>query len=381
MTVEGFVEAGFEGVRSAFQDNFENRNELGAAFAAVLDGRPVVDLWGGIADEATNRAWQEHTLQLVFSGTKGFVAVCLLQLIERGELDLDAAVCEYWPEFAAGGKEAITVRHVVSHGAGLPGLRQPIGFDDIAEPARMAALLSVQQPFWPAGEVPCYHGLTYGWLCGELVRRIDGRTIGRFFADEVAGPLGLELWIGLPAELEPRVSRVRRASTTAPPLCIPGSPEWSVEWNPPLWHGDPDVWNSRRYHASEIPGAGAIGSARSIARLYGCLARGGELDGVRVLAPETIELGRTELARGTNPIGSWPLAFGVGFALPTAAREFGPSDSAFGHGGAGGSMHGAWPEKSVGFSYVMNDMREDRARADTLLAALDKAVSTHLSVD
>jgi CubicO group peptidase (beta-lactamase class C family) len=376
MGVSGFVAEGFEPVQRAFEESFASNGEVGAAFAATLDGRPVVDLWGGAADPLANAAWREDTLQVVFSGTKGFVALCMLMLVERGQLDLDQPVGRYWPEFRAAGKDGVLVRHVVSHEAGLPGFREPVSHEDLVDDHGMADLLAGQAPFWPPGEHVCYHAVTYGWLCGELVRRVDGRSIGTFFAEEVAGPLGLELWIGLPEEHESRVS-VLTGSLAPPPDPVEGFEEAAqlVARNPPLFEGMPVCWNSRAYHAAEIPGAGAIGTARSIARLYGCLACGGELDRVRLLDPETIELGRTCLSSGTDACFGWPLVFGVGFALQNDERDFGPRDGAFGHCGAGGSAHGAWPDARVGFSYAMNELRDDMSRSGTLLAALDEALA------
>ena len=376
MVVSGFVAEGFEPVQRAFGESFASNGEVGASFAATLDGKPVVDLWGGIADTASSTPWGEDTLQVVFSGTKGFVALCMLILIERGQLALDQPVARYWPEFDAAGKDGVLVRHAVSHEAGLPGFREPVSHEKLVDDRRMAVLLAGQAPFWPPGEHVCYHGVTYGWLCGELVRRVDGRSIGTFFAEEVAGPLGLELWIGLPEEHEPRVS-VLTGSLAPAPEPVEGFAEEArlIAGNPPLFEGPPGPWNSRAYHAAEIPGAGGIGTARSIARLYGCLACGGELDGVRLLRPETIELGRTCLSRGTDACFGWPLVFGVGFALQNEERDFGPREGAFGHCGAGGSAHGAWPDARVGFSYAMNELRDDMSRSGALLSALGEALA------
>jgi CubicO group peptidase (beta-lactamase class C family) len=371
MTTHGWVATGYEAVEEEFERNFTDRGEIGCSFAAVRDGKPVADLWGGIADPHTGRPWREDTLQLIFSGTKGLVALCMLMLVERGQLNLDAPVARYWPEFAAEGKQDILVRHVVSHQSGLPAIRHHVRFDDIPDPQLLAGFLAEQRPFWPPGEQLCYHGLTYGWLCAELLRRIDGRTLGAFFDQEVRSPLDLDIWIGLPAELEPRVSViVRRSEPRADESITDREISGLIRENPPILVGEPVVWNSRLYHGAEIGGAGGIGTARSIARLYGTLARGGESDGVRLLLPETLELGRRCLARGTDAIFGWPLAYGVGFALQTELREMGPPDSAFGHCGAGGSAHGAWPEWRVGFSYAMNEMRESMERSDALLAAL-----------
>jgi CubicO group peptidase (beta-lactamase class C family) len=317
-------------------------------FAATKDGELVVEL--GRTDEPA----------LIFSGTKGLVAMCLLLLIERGQLDLDTGVSDYWPEFR---HRDVLVRHVVSHTAGLPGLRPPPTAEDLLDPERMAERLASEPPIWPAGERLAYHALTFGWLCGELVRRIDGRTVGTFFAEEFAQPLDLELWIGLPAEIEPRVARLERA----PGYGVSGKPGPLLEalYGPTLHRF---VWNEPAFHAAEIPAANAIGTARSIALLYGRLEE--------VLRPETIHLGRTELSRGVCAVTDFPYAFGVGFELPTERRSLGPPANAFGHTGSGGSAHGAWPDERVGFSYIPAELwsseTDDRARR--LLAELYEQV-------
>lgn len=375
MEIGGYVVSGFEPVRDAFLANFEQRGEHGAAFAATLHGDTVVDLWGGIADSESGASWQRDTLQVTFSGTKGFVAVCLLLLIERGQLELDLPVAHYWPEFAAAGKNDVLVRHVASHQAGLPALHEPVNANEVLDGQAMAERLAHQPPYWPAGERLCYHALTYGWLCGELIRRVDGRTVGDYFADEVARLLDLELWIGLPRDNESRVSVLTGSLSAASAMnreCERVAHD--ITDNPPLFVGPPDHWNSAAFHAAQIPAAGAIGTARSIARLYGCLACGGELEGARLMKPETVQLGRTELARGYDACFGWPLAFGVGFALQTEEREFGPPTSAYGHCGAGGSAHGAWPDQTVGFSYAMNELRDDMSRSGALLESLHLAV-------
>lgn len=371
---EWLVAPGFEPVAEAFDRSFSERGEVGAAFAVVVDGVPVLDLWGGLADRVAGHPWERDTLQVVFSGTKGLVATCLAILLDRRQLDLDAPVAEYWPEF---GKERIRVRHLASHTSGLPGLERAVALDEMLDDRRMAALLA-EQAVWDdprAGE--CYHPLTYGWLCGELVRRVDGRSVGRFFDEEVATPLGLEIWIGLPEKHEPRVSRTELGSgwetdsgTETDALTH------AVFANPPFFDPTAFPWNRRDFHAAEIPGAGAIATARSIARLYGCLAGGGELDGVRLVSEETLEVVRRELSHRHDPLLDIPMAFGVGFQLQTATNPYGPPATAFGHGGAGGSNHGAWPDQRVGYSYAMNQMRGgDDTRALDLLDLLYEALS------
>jgi CubicO group peptidase (beta-lactamase class C family) len=381
--IGGHVEPGFEAVADAFAENFAIRGEVGAAFAATLDGRPVVDLWGGVADSSSGRRWREDTLQLVFSGTKGFTALCMAMLIDRGQLNMEEPVCSYWPHFAAKGKQEITVAEVFSHRCRLPGLHQPLSRQDVLDPQRIAELLAARAPESDPRAGFIYHAITYGWLCDGLMRHIDGRSIGRFFADEVAGPLGLEIWIGLPAELEPRVAVLQygRQWLEAPlrgPDPLQGDALWaSIYENPPLFSNEEIPWNRREFHATEIAAANGIGTARSIARLYGALVRGGELDGVRLLSAETVALIQTPLAEGREPFGNELKIWGAGFGLQTEKQPLGPVSAAFGANGAGGSTHGAWPQERVGLSYAMNEMREypggdERARAllDALLACL-----------
>jgi len=380
-SVSGDVAPGFEGVARAFEENFATRGEVGAAFAAYRDGKVVVDLWGGRTDHESPTPWRRDTLILVFSGTKGMVALCLLLLIERGLLDLGAPMSHYWPELGAHGKSRLLVSHVVSHRSGLPGVQVPLSEEDLFDWGRMVSLLEAQVPYWEPGERVCYHPMTYGWLCGELLRRIDGRSIGRFFAEEVAAPLGLDAWIGLPEELEPRVATIGMRMQAAPSpehLRAQEDPLAASVWeNPPARDYQPMLVNTTAFRTAEFPGANAIVDARSMARLYGCLASGGSLDGVRLLSSETVALGRRCLSRGRDALLGDPPAFGVGFALQTEVMLLGPVDDAFGHGGAGGSIHGAWPDQGVGFSYAMNDLRNPKPdpRAQALLSALHEAVT------
>jgi CubicO group peptidase (beta-lactamase class C family) len=318
---------------------------------------------------------------VVFSGTKGLVATCVLRLIDAGLIELDAPVSRYWPEFAAGGKEDVLVRHVMCHQAGLPGVRAPLGVDDVTDPRHMAALLAGQQLFWPAGSRLWYHPITYGWLCGELVRRVTGETLGAYLRREIAEPLGLELWIGLPAALEDRVAVLTRADTWRGVAADGPAGDVSEEDIRDVWR-NPDhfpselPWNTRAWRACEMPGANGIATARAMASFYGVLACSGSRGETTILSPQAIELGRTQLSEGIDPILGEQLRFGVGWALQPDDHRFGPPADAFGHGGAGGSEHGAWPRERVGFSYVMNLMRDDDEddRASGLLDALDRCV-------
>lgn len=366
-TALGSVKPGFEAVAEEFARNFAERDELGAAFAVVVDGELVVDLWGGVADQATGTPWQEDTLEVLFSGTKVLLGVCLLLLIERGELDLDAPVSRYWPAFGRSGKESILVRDIASHTDRLPVVRPPLEEHDLTDPERIAALLAEQPPESDPRAEFMYHALTCSWLGGELIRRIDGRTLGRFFADEVAAPLGLDLWIGLPAEHEQRVATIRYApSWGANPIRAIETRRDDDELMELIAHQRRLLfppgrlpWNLRAFHAAEIAGAGGIGTARSMARLCGCLARGGELDGVQLLRPETVELGRTPLASGQDTFMGQPMAYGVSFQLQTERRRLGTVADAYGWDSAGGGMHCAWPSHRTGVCYLMNELRDD----------------------
>jgi CubicO group peptidase (beta-lactamase class C family) len=308
-------------------------------FAAYVDGELAV-------------AEGDVDLAVIFSGTKGLVAICMLKLIEDGRLELDAPVARYWPEFR---HRDVLVRHVVSHTAGMPGLRPPFTVEELLDGERMEARLAAETPVWPAGERLAYHALTYGWLCGGLVRRVDGRSVGTFFAEEIARPLELEIWLGLPPELEARVAALERAEDFEVSFAGDDRELLEAQYGA-LLHAF--RWNEPAFHRAEIPGAGAIGSARSIAKLYGCLDR--------VLRPETIALGRTELSRGPCAITRYPYAYGVGFELQTELMTLGPPANAFGHTGSGGGTHGRWPDERVGFSYIPSELRslphDDRGR-------------------
>jgi CubicO group peptidase (beta-lactamase class C family) len=381
--VGGGVAPGFEEVARTFEQNFHDRSEIGAAFAATRDGRLVVDVWGGLADSARKRRWERNTPVLLFSGTKALVAVCLLILLERGEIELDAPVARYWPEFGAKGKATISVADICAHRARLPALRQQVTEADLTDPIEMAALLADQAPETDPRCDFIYHAITYGWLCGELVRRVDGRSIGRFFAEEVASRLELDIWIGLPKEKLGDVAVMRYPSNWAESFESDQEATArddlldSVLNNPVLYPRDRVIWNSPELLRAEIPAINGVGTPRSVARLFGCLARGGEIDGIRLLRPETIELGRVELSRGSNILSMGVRAFAVGFQLQTSARLFGPPADAFGHDGFGGSVLGSWPTERIGFSYAMNQMNPDEPsdpRAQSLLSSLYECV-------
>lgn len=377
--VQGYAAPGFEGVVAAFAQNFSDGLEIGAAFAAYRDGKPLVDIWGGRADRATERPWRQETLQTIFSGTKGITATCILMLIDRGLLTLDDPVCAHWPEF---GKPEVLIRHIVSHKGRLPGIVAPVSVAELVDDVHMARLLAREPQFDDPRATFIYHPMTFGWLCGELVRRVDGRSIGKFLAEEIAKPLDLTFWIGLPAEREPDVAMLAVAENWGVNTGFFEPPAAGVEddallrsiWrNPPILSKDAFPWNAREFRAAELPAAGGIGSARAIAKFYSCLAAGG----APLMREETLRLGRAELSAGYDAMLNTQRRHGVGFQLQTDQRLLGPSEDAFGHTGAGGSAHGAWPACRVGFSYAMNLLRDEPQRdirPQRLLDALDAAL-------
>jgi CubicO group peptidase (beta-lactamase class C family) len=357
--IGGWVDARFEPVLDAFADNFDRRGDVGAAVCVYLDGVPVVDLWGGVADVATGRPWSSDAVVLVFSSTKGVTSVCANLLIERGLLDPAAPVAQYWPEFAAGHKAAITVAQVMSHQAGLPLIEGEYTLAEVLSWDPMVRALAAQEPIWPPGARHGYHMRTFGWLVGELVRRVDGRTIGTFWRDEIAQPLGLDFWIGLPGPLEPRVAQLVPPEHDLGALLrklAGGSLLARVFSNPSDLFGYNEMWNTSALHAAELPSSNGIGDARSLARMYAsCI---GDVDGIRTLQPSTVAAAAVEQACGKDEVLTTDTCFGLGFMLGTS---FGAANraSAFGHAGAGGSLSFADPEAGLAFGYVMNDLRFD----------------------
>jgi CubicO group peptidase (beta-lactamase class C family) len=357
--IGGWVEASFEPVLDAFAANFDERADVGAAVCVYLEGEPVVDLWGGVADATTGRPWTADTVVLVYSSTKGVTSVCANRLIEQRALDPAAPVARYWPEFAANGKAEITVAQVMSHQAGLPLVEGDFTLDECLAWDPMVEALAAQAPIWEPGTQHGYHMRTFGWLVGELVRRVTGRTIGAYLRDEIAAPLGLDFWIGLPEEIEPRVARLVPPKDDLGALLKQLGGDLllaSVFSNPADLFGYNDMWNTRPLHAAELPSSNGIGDARSLARLYAsCIS---DVDGVRTLQPATVAAATVEQACGKDAVLMIDSCFGLGFMLGASFGAANPA-SAFGHAGAGGSLAFADPDARLGFGYVMNDLRFD----------------------
>jgi CubicO group peptidase (beta-lactamase class C family) len=394
-TIDGECAARFAAVRQAFEDNFEQRGEVGAAFALYHDGEKVVDLWGGVADQERGTPWAEDTMQVTFSTTKGATAACAHLLAQRGELDFDAPAAEYWPEFKAEGKGDIPVRWLLSHRSGLPAVDTSLTPEQLYQWDPIVDALAAQQPYWEPGTKHGYHALTYGYLVGEVIRRVSGKSVGRFLRDEITGPLDADYYIGLPPELEPRVGKLitftfgpseeQRAAmgdfdvnslpeeirAMAAAFLDPNSLSLKA-----LNLTDPPLdFNASDMHAAEIPAANGIGTARGLARMYASFV--GEVDGIRVLNPDTVARARTEQSVGPDAILIRDTRFALGFMIDSADVPFlGPN--AFGHDGAGGFLAFADPDANVGFSYVMNKMAASITAADPRAQALVDAVRASL---
>ena len=364
--VEGTVAPGFEPLHEAFAEVVKSQgDETGAALAATVDGRTVVDLWGGAA--RGGRPWRADTLCVLFSGTKGALATALLVLADRGALRLTDRVADHWPEFGANGKGEITIAQLGSHAAGLPWIERRFEAGALADPASLADALAAQAPVLPVGR-PCYHALTFGWLCDGLVRRVAGRSVAELVASDVAGRLGLDLRIGLEGDMAAagRLAQLRRAPGYELSALAVDEPDPRLELvygNPPIG----DIVADAGWLQPPIASANGIATARAMANLYGLLATGTLVsEDVLAAALETASL-------GDDPLSGRPLRFGAtGYELSGTPSELGPPAGAFGHTGAGGSSHGGWPDLRTGFSFVTSELRREDVdhRSSTLLATL-----------
>jgi CubicO group peptidase (beta-lactamase class C family) len=363
--IEGECDARFLAVKDEFARNFRERAEVGASVCVRHEGRTVVDLWGGLARPDQQLPWTRDTVSIVFSCTKGATALCAHVLAARGKLDLDAPVAEYWPEFACNGKEQATVKMMLDHSVGLPACRTPLRWGGTYDWDYMVDVLAREEPFWKPGIRNGYHMINFGWTVGELVRRVSGSSLGTFFRNEIAAPLGIDFWIGLPEEHEARVA----------PMIIyapePGAPMTafmntllsdlqSISSLSLLNTGGFDP-NSREAHAAEIGGGGGISNARGLAGMYAPLAEGG---GTLVDRDTLARMGEVSMATNEDATLLIPTRFALGFmkSMDNRRRSSGDRDSvilsgpAFGHGGAGGSIGFADPREHLSFGYSMNRM-------------------------
>ncbi|MFI9806324.1 serine hydrolase domain-containing protein [Streptomyces sp. NPDC052301] len=386
MDVNGTVAEGFEPVREAFAANFALLGERGAAVSVYRDGHRVVNLWAGTQDVDGTRPWQPGTAQIVRSATKGVAAAALLLLHQRGELDLDAPVGAYWPEYKAAGKEHTRVRDLLAHRAGVPVLDRPLTPAEAADPDLGAAAVAAQAPVWEPGAEHGYHAQTYSWLTGELIRRITGRPVGEWIADEIAGPVGADLWLGLPQSEIARVGRVGPLDATEAAGGLKTRPKRAVAEA----YADPDSLtrrafaaitplpdeNAPAYRAAALPASNGIATADGLARFYASLI--GEVDGGRRLfTPETAGLARTERSAGPDRVLVVGTRFGLGYMLHGSASPL-LSPGSFGHPGRGGALAFADPDSGLAFGYVTNGFRKS-VTADPRAQALVRALRTALA--
>lgn len=371
----------FAPVRAAFIDNFCKRGEPGAAIALTHHGRPVVDLWGGWRDKAREVPWARDTLVNFFSVGKPLASLTIFRLIERGLLDLDAPVARVWPAFAQAGKAGITLRHILSHRAGLPAIRAVLPDDAMLDRPTMVAALEAQDPWWQPGSAHGYHVNTFGFLLGEVVARVTGESLGTVFRRDIAMPMGADVHFGLPLADHARAAEFLwpegvRPQKPAGELTEDQLMRWNTYWNPAGISGAGFV-NTARWRSAEIPSTNGHGTARGVARLYAALANGGTLDGVEIISAAMLRTAVTEQSNGPDCVLERNTRFGLGFQLPLPERTIGPNPEAFGHFGAGGSLGFCDPKTGIAFAYVTNDMGprwqnpRNAALIDAIYASLD----------
>ncbi|TCO48855.1 serine hydrolase domain-containing protein [Actinocrispum wychmicini] len=398
MAIQGTHEPEFVEVLAEFERNFAERGEVGASVTVTVDGRTVVDLWGGTADPSTGAEWTEQTLVDVWSCTKGATALCAHILADRGELDLHSPVARYWPEFGQNGKDAILVHQLLDHQAGLAGVREQVPPGAFFDWERMVGILERAEPLWQPGTRHGYHGLLFGFLVGEVVRRVSGRPLAEFFADEVAGPLDLEFWLSLPAAQERRVAPTIPADLTAPGV-LPPSLFTTAMADPTSIPGlmvintggymVPDSFNSRAAHAATIGAVGAITNARGLAGMYRPLALGGSFADVRLVSPRQVAvMGQVTSACSVDAAVLVPTRFASGF-LKTGDNSHLPAndkegvllaEEAFGHSGMGGALGFADPKAKLSFGYSMNQQGPGigvNERGQSLVDAVYRALGYH----
>ncbi len=389
--IVGTVAPGWEPVREAFAANLANTEEVGAGVSAYYRGVQVVDLWGGWFDAERTIPYAEHSLQLVFSTTKGITAIAVAMCVDRGLLSYDAPVSKYWPEFAAHGKGDATVAQLLSHQVGLYTVDGPISLEEALDWPTVTARLADTAPRWPIGTAHGYHALTYGWLAGELVRRVDPqhRSLGTFVRQEIAEPLGIELWVGLPDQLVPRVSPILPSTPNLDDEVAafiaqfvgPGTPAgdalslngaFSTVQEPGVL-GAP-VFNERQVLAAEIPAANGVSNAPSLAKVYA--ATMAPIDGVQLMSDAVRDVARVTVTPENEPDKCliMPTTFGMGFMTAGAFSMFAGPGS-YGHPGAGGSVAFAQPEREFAFAYVMNQMATNLAADVRAQALVDACIA------
>jgi CubicO group peptidase (beta-lactamase class C family) len=369
--IAGRIRPGLEPLLNAFERNFNEFGDVGAAVAVYYRGELVADLWGGLADDTTGRPWEEDTVALVFSAAKGPTATCLNRLIDQDLLDVDAPVADYWPEFGCNGKQAITLRQVMCHSAGLAAVDGELTLEQVLAWDPVVAAIAGQAPNWEPSSQHGYHARTYGWILGELIRRITGLSAGQYLASEICGPLGLRYWVGLPAEELANCARLippEGGSDRVAELLGADSLTARVMSGPSQLFSYSDMWNRPELLAAEMPSSNGVGDARSLARHYAVLLE----EGNELLSADQLSRAREVQSRGPDAVIFHETCFGLGYMLqPSLAPAAGPNS--FGHPGAGGSVAFADPDAQISFAYVMNAMQfnlEGDPRSSALVEAV-----------
>jgi len=365
----GFAEDRFAPVKAAFEANFDGVQENGASFCMTLDGKSVVDIWAGYADDARTKPWQKDTIVNVYSTTKTMTALTALYLADKGALDFTAPVARYWPEFAANGKADVTVAHLMSHSAGLSGWKEPLVREDLYDWEKATSLLAAQAPYWKPGTAPGYHAMTQGYLVGEVIRRVAGETVGNLFRKEIAVPLGADFHIGLPSTEDHRVGEL----TPPPPGGTLGQGTTdelvaNMANNPQI---NPLDTRTRAWRGAEIPAAGGTGNARSVAAVQSLMANGGFANGKQILSEAGVRKALELQIEGTDRILGIPVRYGMGFGLSGGMIPF-PNPNSIYWGGYGGSLVVSDMDAHTTYAYVMNKMAPTTTgdmRAFTILMA------------
>jgi CubicO group peptidase (beta-lactamase class C family) len=372
LLIGGDVDPAFAAVADAFADNFRNEGEIGASVCVFQAGRKVVDLWGGHADAARTRPWGPDTIVNVWSTTKGMMALCVARLVDQGLLANDRPVADYWPAFAANGKGAVTVAQLFSHQAGLCGPGRPLTEAEMLDTDFVADLLAAEAPHWPVGTRSGYHALTIGPLGDGLFKHVVGKTVGQYFRDEIAGPLGVDFHIGLPAEEDSRVAEIVHDGNPES-----GGPDSFnafqrlAQQNVPIRSG---IANLRAWRAQGTPSAAGTGNARGLATVYSALATDRRLGGVELVSEKALAAATEIQVENEDLVLRFPMSWGIGFALNKAMGVYGTSPRAFGHHGWGGSFAFADPDSGLAVAYAQNFMREPQGGLDPRFAALVGAV-------
>ena len=352
--IHGTCSPEYAALGNAFKENFTERNEIGASLAMVVDGELVVDLWGGVKDQQTSKAWEADTLVNVWSTTKGLTATCFAMLVSRGLLTYDTKVAQHWPEFAQQGKQDITVAMLLSHQAGLCGFLEPTSLEQLYDSSASAARLAAMEPLWPPGTAHGYHALTAGYLANELFMRVEGRSIRDFIAEELHSKHGLELYIGLPPEKAAQAATIMAQSgmTSSQAALELTTVQLAAMANPIL---SPTLPNTAGWRAAEIPSANGFATARALATLYGSLAQSGILNETQLVEPSVLAQATSPQISGVDLVMGVDIRWGCGF-LCNSLNLYGTSPKAFGHSGWGGSFAFADPDRRLGLAYTMNSM-------------------------